>query len=150
MKIFDKNYDIKLSFSPIEEPKTTSTSWSISSSSSADYLLDLRGRHVAHFDCQCSKENNYKGTLSQILSDPLSTVPLLHIRNTNVTINVNLSHCGKLKLALDFTELLAQRSASNIDFVLKVSHLDLIFDHEFLVRYTYYIIIECDANFSCI
>ena len=89
---------------------------------------------MAHFDCQCSKENNYKGTLSQILSDPLSTVPLLHIRNTNVTINVNLSHCGKLKLALDFTELLAQRSASNIDFVLKVSPLDLIliFDRKFL------------------
>ena len=53
-----------------------------------------------------------------MLSNPLSTVPLLHLRrNANVTIDVNLFHCGKLKLALDFTELLAQRSASNIDFV---------------------------------
>ena len=57
-----------------------------------------------------------------MLSNPLSTVPLLHLRrNANVTIDVNLFHCGKLKMALDFTELLAQRSASNIDFVMKVS-----------------------------
>ena len=57
-----------------------------------------------------------------MLSNPLSTVPLLHLRrNSNVTIDVNLFHCGKLKMALDFTELLAQRSASNIDFVMKVS-----------------------------
>ena len=97
-----------------------SLSWSISSNT--DYLLDLKGRHVVHFDCQCVDFKNYKGTFSQMLSNPLSTVPLLHLRrNANVTIDVNLFHCGKLKMALDFTELLAQRSASNIDFVMKVS-----------------------------
>lgn len=98
-----------------------SLSWSISSNT--DYLLDLKGRHVVHFDCQCVDFKNYKGTFSQMLSNPLSTVPLLHLRrNANVTIDVNLFHCGKLKMALDFTELLAQRSASNIDFVMKISH----------------------------
>ena len=107
-------------YSPVEAPRISSTSWLVSSTF-ADYLLDLRGRHMAYFDCQCSKDNSYRGTLSQILSDPLSTVPLLTLRNTDVTIYINLSKCGKLKLALDFTELLALRSVSNIDFVLKVS-----------------------------
>ena len=110
-------------FSPTTSEE--SLSWSISSNT--DYLLDLKGRHVVHFDCQCVDFKNYKGTFSQMLSNPLSTVPLLHLRrNANVTIDVNLFHCGKLKMALDFTELLAQRSASNIDFVMKVSCIDVI------------------------
>ena len=80
-------------------------------------------QHVAHFYCQCSPiGNQYRGTLSRILSDPLSTIPLLHLVNANVTILVELQHCHKLKLSLDVTELLLQRSMSsaNIDFVLKV------------------------------
>ena len=81
-------------------------------------------QHVAHFYCQCSPiGNQYRGSLSQILSDPLSTIPLLHLVNANVTILVELNNCHKLKLSLDVTELLLQRSmsSSNIDFVLKVS-----------------------------
>ena len=81
-------------------------------------------QHVAHFYCQCSPiGNQYRGSLSQILSDPLSTIPLLHLVNANVTILVELKNCLKLKLSLDVTELLLQRamSSANIDFVLKVT-----------------------------
>ena len=81
-------------------------------------------QHVAHFYCQCSPiGNQYRGSLSQILSDPLSTIPLLHLVNANVTILVELKNCLKLKLALDVTELLLQRamSSANVDFVLKVT-----------------------------
>ena len=81
-------------------------------------------QHVAHFYCQCSPiGNQYRGSLSQILSDPLSTIPLLHLVNANVTILVELKNCLKLKLSLDVTELLLQRamSSANVDFVLKVT-----------------------------
>lgn len=76
--------------------------------------------HVATFSCQCS--NQYRGSISQILSDSLSTLPFLHLTNSNLTILVEMEKCSKLKLSLDITELLFQRtvSLSNVNFILKV------------------------------
>jgi len=99
--------------------------WSESTNSASLAMEFLpHTQHVAHFYCQCSPiGNQYRGSLSQILSDPLSTIPLLHLVNANVTILVELKNCLKLKLALDVTELLLQRamSSANVDFVLKIS-----------------------------
>ena len=99
--------------------------WSVSDTSK-EYLPN--NGNIAHFTCQCNPESQYfRGSLSQLLSDPLSTIPMLHLVNSNVTIFVELSGCIKLRLSLDVTQLLFQRatSSTNIDFVLKVMSLCL-------------------------
>jgi hypothetical protein len=101
-------------------PCRSTASWSISAS---EYWPDPGGdRRVAHFECQCSSVGEgYRGSLSQIMADPLSTIPL-HLINTNLTISVEISNCQKIRLALDFAELIFLRStaSASIDFVLKV------------------------------
>ena len=84
--------------------------------------MPSNGSNIAHFACQCNTFRSFRGSLSSLLSDPLSTIPLLHLVNSNVTIFVELTGCIRLKLSLDVTELLFQRatSSTNIDFVLKV------------------------------
>ncbi len=66
----------------------------------------------------------FQGSLSDFIEDPLSTIPL-HLVATNLSISVELSRCQKVKLAVDFADLLFQRSAleADIDFILKVGRL---------------------------
>ena len=89
------------------------------------FIAEFLPPEVAHFYCQCSNGNGYRGSISQILSNALSTMPLLHLVNANVTLYVELQHCNRLKLTMDVTELLFQRSTStNINFILKVKISD--------------------------
>ena len=97
----------------------------MTSNQNTEEFFSGNGR-VAHFQCQCSQIENqyYRGKISKMLSDPLSTIPFLHLDNSNMTILVELSGCRKLKLDLDITDLLLGRSISpsDVDFKLKVSH----------------------------
>ena len=104
------------------DTKGGQNAWSVSDT--AREYLPSNGSNIAHFACQCNPQSSpvFRGSLSSLLSDPLSTIPLLHLVNSNVTIFVELTGCSRIKLSLDVTELLFQRatSSTNIDFVLKV------------------------------
>ena len=93
-------------------------------------FLPPSGSNLAHFVCQCNA-NQYRGTLSKVLSDPLSALPWLHLSSQsisnkdmrqNVTILVEIEACSKLRLGLDVTQLLQQRaiSSSTLNFIIKV------------------------------
>ena len=109
-----------LNFCSFRNDTSIQNAWSVSDT--AREYLPSNGSNIAHFACQCNTFRSFRGSLSSLLSDPLSTIPLLHLVNSNVTIFVELTGCIRLKLSLDVTELLFQRatSSTNIDFVLKV------------------------------
>ena len=78
-----------------------------SNSAAATEYLPETGRPIAHFQCRCSSPYaHYRGTLSQLLSDSLSTVPPMQL--DNATIYVELDRCAKIKLVLDVTDMLFQ------------------------------------------
>lgn len=79
---------------------------------------------VASFECRCSsKTQRYKGLLSDILEDPMSTIPM-HLMGDKLNISVEIKQCQKLRLTVDFDELMHKRPGSfhGADFSLKISH----------------------------